>query len=119
MAATGNEKAVREVTATQVFQNRARQLVLDIIKSFGANPSNAEREYAEKMQGADVELTPQALAEGIRLGEQRNQAAIERADQVRSSRGSGGAARNASGPIAVNPTTGARVQWNGSAWVPL
>lgn len=25
----------------------------------------------------------------------------------------------ASGPIAVNPTTGARVQWNGQAWVPL
>lgn len=33
--------------------------------------------------------------------------------------GQGGASPTASGPIAVNPTTGARVQWNGSAWVPL
>lgn len=28
-------------------------------------------------------------------------------------------AATSGGPIAVNPTTGARVQWNGSAWVPL
>lgn len=27
--------------------------------------------------------------------------------------------QQAQGPIAVNPTTGARVQWNGQAWVPL
>ncbi len=87
LAALGNEKAIREVTATQVFQNQGKQLVMDIIKSFGANPSNAEREYAEKMQGADVTLTPEALREGIRLGRESADRRIARADQVRASRG--------------------------------
>ncbi len=71
LAATGNAQAVRESTATQVFQNEARQVVAQVIRSFGANPTEGERKYAEQMSGADVNYTPQALAEGIRLARAR------------------------------------------------
>jgi hypothetical protein len=71
LAATGNERAIRESTATQVFQNEARQVVAQVIRAFGANPTEGERKYAEQMSGADVNYTPEALQEGIRLARAR------------------------------------------------
>jgi hypothetical protein len=71
LAAFGNEDATRRVTATQVFQNEARQIVSQIIRAFGANPTEGERRYAEQMAGADVNLSPEALQEGIRLARAR------------------------------------------------
>ena len=71
LAALGNKTAIREVTATQTFQNEARQVVALILPSFGANPTEGERKYAEQMSGADVTYTPEALAEGIRLAGER------------------------------------------------
>lgn len=67
MAAAGNEDAKRQVAATETFINQGRVLVASIIKTFGANPTEGERKFAEKMSGADAELNPQTLAEGIRL----------------------------------------------------
>lgn len=69
----GNEDAARRAASTEVFQNEARQVVSQIIGTFGANPTEGERKYAEQMAGADVNLTPQALAEGIRLARARAQ----------------------------------------------
>lgn len=71
LAAVGNEKAQREVAATETFINQGRVLVSGIIKSFGANPTEGERKYAEKMSGADAELNPETLKEGIRLQRER------------------------------------------------
>jgi hypothetical protein len=72
LAAFGNEDAKRKVAATETFINQGRVLVSQIIKSFGANPTEGERKYAEKMAGADAELNPATLAEGIRLAEERS-----------------------------------------------
>jgi len=77
LAAAGNEDATRRVTATQTFQNLARQTVASILPLFGANPTEGERRYAEQMSGADVSYTPESLQEGIRLARER--AARERA----------------------------------------
>ncbi len=67
MAAMGNEEARRQVAATETFLNQGRVLVSQVIKSFGANPTEGERKYAEKMAGADAALNPDTLREGIRL----------------------------------------------------
>jgi hypothetical protein len=72
LAAFGNEDAKRKVAATETFINQGRVLVSQIIRSFGANPTEGERKYAEKMAGADAELNPATLAEGIRLAEERS-----------------------------------------------
>lgn len=63
----GNEDAQRRAASTEVFKNEARQIVSQIIRTFGANPTEGERKYAEQMSGADVDLTPQALQQGIDL----------------------------------------------------
>jgi hypothetical protein len=71
MAAAGNEDAKRKVVATETFLNQGRILVAGIIKAFGANPTEGERKYAEKMSSADAELNAETMAEGIRLQTQR------------------------------------------------
>ena len=71
LAAAGNEDAVRKVKATETFLNQGRVLVSDIIKTFGANPTEGERKYAERMSGADAQLNPETLKEGIRLQRSR------------------------------------------------
>jgi len=61
------------------------------------------------------------IAQGFEdyLTAKRRTAAV-RAQQLERLRGGQGAqTQSQGGQIAVNPQTGARVQWNGSAWVPL
>lgn len=87
LAALGNDGATREATATQTFQNEARQVVAGILPMFGTNPTEGERKYAEQMSGADVNYTPEALAEGIRLAGERA------ARELRSYEASGGEIR--------------------------
>lgn len=71
LALAGNDDAKRKVAATETYLNEARNLVSDIIKSFGANPTEGERKYAERMSGADANLNPETLKEGIRLRRER------------------------------------------------
>lgn len=66
-----NPTARRRATATQTFQNEARQVVSGILPMFGTNPTEGERKYAEQMSGADVSYTPEALQEGINLARAR------------------------------------------------
>ena len=66
-----NPTARRRATATQTFQNEARQVVAGILPMFGTNPTEGERKYAEQMSGADVSYTPEALQEGINLARAR------------------------------------------------
>ncbi len=71
LGAAGNKDAQRRAAATEVFQMEGRQVVSQIIGSFGTNPTEGERSYAERMAGADVTVTPQALQEGLRLARSR------------------------------------------------
>ena len=66
-----NADARRRASATQTFQNEARQVVAGILPMFGANPTEGERKYAEQMSGADVTYTPEAIQEGINLARAR------------------------------------------------
>ena len=66
-AAAGDQDAQRRVAATQTFINQGRVLVAQIIRSFGSNPTEGERKFTEQMSGADAELDPKTLEEGIRL----------------------------------------------------
>ena len=66
-----NPTARRRATATQTFQNEARQVVAGILPMFGTNPTEGERRYAEQMSGADVSYTPEALQDGINLARAR------------------------------------------------
>jgi hypothetical protein len=66
-----NPTARRRATATQTFQNEARQVVAGILPMFGTNPTEGERKYAEQMSGADVSYTPEALQDGINLARAR------------------------------------------------
>jgi hypothetical protein len=66
-----NPIARRRATATQTFQNEARQVVAGILPMFGTNPTEGERKYAEQMSGADVSYTPEALQQGINLARSR------------------------------------------------
>lgn len=76
----------------------------------GALSDNEARLLASTVASLSADMSSQEL--------ERSFAEIDRL--VAKMRETGGAAGGrASGPIAVNPTTGARVQWNGSAWVPL
>lgn len=78
-----NDDAQRRASATQTFQNEARQVVSGILPLFGANPTEGERKYAEAMSGADVTYTPEALAEGIRLARDRARRSQQTYDQLR------------------------------------
>ena len=70
-ALAGDERARRKVAATETFINQGRILVASIIKTFGSNPTEGERKFAETMSGADAELNPETLKEGIRLQRER------------------------------------------------
>lgn len=85
LAATGNEDAKRKVAATETFINQGRILVANIIKTFGSNPTEGERKFAERMSGADAQLNPETLKEGIRL--QRARIARDVGDQPAQSGG--------------------------------
>lgn len=93
LAAVGNEDAKRQVAATETFLNQGRILVSDMIKSFGANPTEGERKYAERMSGADAALNPETLKEGIRLQRER----INR-EMGAASAGAGATARSTATP---------------------
>jgi hypothetical protein len=66
-----NADSRRRASATQTFQNEARQVVSGILPMFGTNPTEGERKYAEQMSGADVSYTPEAIQEGINLARAR------------------------------------------------
>lgn len=108
LGAMGNDDAQARVTATETFENEARQIVTQIIRSFGTNPTEGERRYAEQMSGADVNYTPESLAEGARLTRSRAARDIEAA----------GGTSEGLGDV-VQDDSGRRLIWNGFDWVPL
>lgn len=108
LGALGNDRAQERVTATETYENEARQIVAQMIRSFGPSPTEGERKYSEQMSGADVRYTPETLAEGARLTRSRAARDIEAA---------GGTAEGL-GEV-VQDDSGRRLIWNGFDWVPL
>lgn len=95
MAALGDEESKKKVAATETFINQGRVLVASIIKTFGANPTEGERKFAERMSGADAELNPETLKEGIRLQRARINRDLRDAGKAQATKASAAPPRSA------------------------
>jgi hypothetical protein len=58
-----------KATNTQALMGAAAERVLGAVKSLGANPSNADREYLEKAKGGSIEFTEAGLRKILDIGE--------------------------------------------------
>lgn len=123
LASAGNRDAQRRVTATEELRNLSGRLRVGMAKTLGANPSNADILLLEKITGGDISQNSESLLrlvdQGLQMSQQQ-QADLQRQLRALDSQGgqAGGQPASASGPIAED-AQGNRVQWNGSAWVPI
>lgn len=120
-AAAGNQDAQRVVAATEAYRNMSGRLRVGMAKTLGANPSNADIKLLEQVTGGDIGQNAQSLLstidQGLMFANNKASALSSQLGQAGGGQTQGGA--SSARPIAVNPQTGQRVQWNGSAWVPL
>ena len=118
LAATGNPQAQRQVAATEAYRNMSGRLRVGMAKTLGPNPSNADIKLLEQVTAGDIGQNAQSLLatidQGLSFANQRNTALSAQLGQ-----GQGRSQGGQQGPIAVNPQTGERVQWNGQQWVPI
>lgn len=63
---------------TQAFQAAVGQQVLATIRGFGANPSNAEREFSERIAGGNTALDEAAIRRILDIQENHARQAIDR-----------------------------------------
>lgn len=121
-AAAGNRDAQRVVAATEAYRNMSGRLRVGMAKTLGTNPSNADIKLLEQVTGGDIGQSQQSLIstidQGLAFANQRAASLTSQLGQAGGGQSQQGGASSAR-PIAVNPQTGQRVQWNGSAWVPL
>lgn len=118
-ASAGNAEARRRVAATEEYRALAGRLRVGMAKSLGANPSDADLQLLNLVAGGDISQSVDGLLattrQGRELAERQRQTYSRRAQPRQPS------ARQqprSSAPIAED-ANGNRVQWNGSAWVPL
>lgn len=120
LAAAGNQDAQRQVAATEAYRNMSGRLRVGMAKTLGANPSNADIKLLEQVTAGDIGQNAQSLLatidQGLSFANQRNSALSA---QLGQGQGQGQSQGGQQGPIAVNPQTGQRVQWNGQQWVPI
>lgn len=115
LALAGNEEAKKKVAATETFINQGRVLVAGIIKTFGANPTEGERKFAEKMSGADATLNPETLKEGIRLQRARINRELQEAGKAVKAKPAPPAAQRSRNEIYETPR--GPLKWTGTGWV--
>jgi hypothetical protein len=114
LAATGNEDARDAVAATEVYQNLIGRDIGAIVRDMvgAANISNSDRELATRIAGGDTNITPQALTRIVTYELDRQRGYLAGGSQ-------GGASSAGPRPRATNPQTGAVVEFDGRAWVPV
>jgi len=123
MAAAGNRDAQRRVAATEELRNLSGRLRVGMAKTLGANPSNADILLLEKITGGDISQNQESLIRLVDQGLQMSQQ--QRADlqrQLATFEGQSSAAAPSAPPATIpiaEDAQGNRVQWNGSAWVPV
>ena len=128
LAAAGNRDAQRRVTATEELRNLSGRLRVGMAKTLGANPSNADILLLEKITGGDISQNAESLMrlvdQGLQMSQQQ-QADLQRQLQAFDSQGGQGGGQPAPAapararPRAVNPQTGAVVEFDGQSWVPV
>jgi hypothetical protein len=65
------------IANTEAFGASQATAVLDSIKTLGANPSNADRDYLEKAKAGSIEMTEPAIRRVLDIGERVNRQAIK------------------------------------------
>lgn len=122
-AAAGNQDAQRVVAATEAYRNMSGRLRVGMAKTLGTNPSNADIKLLEQVTGGDIGQNAQSLLstidQGLMFANNKGAALNSQLNQAGGVQPQQGAAPSSARPIAVNPQTGERVQWNGSAWVAI
>lgn len=83
-----------KVANTQTFLIQRSRDTLNLIRALGANPSNTDRIFAEKIAGGDISLDPQTLRDVLNTQERLNREVIRRFNEL------------ASGPNVVRATGG-------------
>lgn len=68
----------KKIENTQAFSSNAAETVLSSIKSLGANPSNADREYLEKVKGGNIALEETTIRKMLDIQERYARQAIEK-----------------------------------------
>jgi hypothetical protein len=67
-----------QASNSEVFRGVIGQQVLSHIKALGANPSNADRDYIEKIQGGQIALEENSLRRLLDINEKYSRQAIQR-----------------------------------------
>lgn len=67
-------------TNTQALQTVLAERVLSAIKTLGANPSNADRDFIEKARGGQITFSEQALRRILDIGERMSRNVIQQHD---------------------------------------
>ncbi len=67
-----------QASNAEVFRGVIGNQVLGHIKALGANPSNADRDYIEKIQGGQIALEEQSLRRLLDINEKYSRQAIQR-----------------------------------------
>lgn len=101
LALAGDPKAKARVADTETFQNVMARQVLDVIKGLGANPSNADREFLQKIAAGDISLNDKTLERLIGIQQQQIRSVEGKVEQLRGGVPSGATASG-------TPTAGGR-----------
>jgi hypothetical protein len=135
-----------KVASTEVLRSSLGDDVLSHIKELGANPSNADRDYIERVKGGKIALDETSLRKMLDIKEKYARQTVKNfnRDAKKLMDAPGGtetyksvapllsfeepgeyaapekkAAPTPKGATATNPKTGERVQFDGTSWVPV
>lgn len=113
------------ISNTQAFESEVGRKVLSMVKDLGPNPSNADRDYANKIAAGDIKLNEESIRKVLEISNRAEQRKIEAYNKLvggfRSSEGLNPQQRKILEPFlqpveAPSPrtknTTGTGVQWS-------
>ncbi len=113
------------ISNTEAFESEVGRKVLSMVKDLGPNPSNADRDYANKIAAGDIKLNEESIRKVLEISNRAEQRKIEAYNKLvggfRSSEGLNPQQRKILDPFlqpveAPSPrtknTTGTGVQWS-------
>lgn len=72
-----SERLSKTISSTEAFQSEVGRKVLSMVKDLGPNPSNADREYADKIAAGDIKLNAESIRKVIEISNRAEQRKIE------------------------------------------
>lgn len=72
-----SERLTNIISKTQAFESEVGRKVLSMVKDLGPNPSNADREYANKIAAGDIKLNAESIRKVIEISNRAEQRKIE------------------------------------------